>query len=62
MKRWTKSIFAASLAVLFCTTFAASAQQQHQRTRIVDDRDNEWTWKWTDNGISLEMKARGKVE
>jgi hypothetical protein len=62
MNRRIKSMLIASLAVLLCATFAAAAQQQHQRTRIVDDRDNQWTWKWTDNGISLEMKAQGKVE
>ena len=59
MNRWTRSIFAASLAVLFCTSAAVFAQQ---RVRIVDENDNQWTWKWSDNGINLEMKIRGKVE
>jgi hypothetical protein len=59
MNRWIKSIFVASLTILFCTTFAATAQQ---RVRTVDENDNQWTWRWSDNGISLEMKMRGKVE
>ncbi len=59
MNRWIKSIFVASLTVLLCASFAASAQQ---RVRIVDENDNQWTWRWTDNGINLEMKVRGKVE
>lgn len=59
MNRQIKSILVASLVVLSCATFAAAAQQ---RVRVVDENDNQWTWRWTDNGISLEMKVRGKVE
>ena len=59
MNRWIKSTLFVLLTVLICVSFS-TVRAQHEKT--VSERNEEWTWQWRDNGISLEMKLRGKVE
>jgi hypothetical protein len=59
MNGWIKSTLFVLLTVLICASFSA-VRAQHEKT--ISERNEEWTWQWRDNGISLEMKLRGKVE
>lgn len=59
MNGWIKSTLFALLAVLICAPFSpVRAQHEH----VSSHKNEEWTWQWRDNDVSLEMKLRGKVE
>jgi len=59
MNGWIRSTLFALLAVLTCSSFFAVAAQNEKK---ISERNEEWTWRWSDNGVALEMRLRGKVE
>ncbi len=59
MNRWIRSTLFASIAVLICSSVLALASQTEKK---VSEKTEQWTWQWSENGIGLELKIRGKVE
>ena len=59
MNRWIKSTLFASIAILICSLFFATGAQNESK---ISERNEQWTWQWRENNVSLEMKLRGRVE